>query len=158
MASLSPNPIIRHSLFLRTVCRHHLDYILISGYPQCSTLLIFSTCPKRQRVPGSKAWHPGSLQGIHSAPIVLTFNKPLHASASGGGSPEIGVPSSVFCRGSTSKQGELSQCKLTIRNTKGQINPWNQKPKLNRHFHQHGGRYQCKMCWFFNVILALAYA
>ena len=36
----------------RTLCRQFLEHILISGNPQCSTLLICSTCLKRQRSPG----------------------------------------------------------------------------------------------------------
>ena len=50
----------------------------------------------------------GACMGSTVLHIVLTFLRPFHESASDlpeGGSPEIGAPSAIFCRGSPHKQG-----------------------------------------------------
>ena len=58
----------------RTLSIRHLEHILILGNPRCSTLLIHSTCPKRQRAPGMISATLSS-SGKHGDTIAYYQNK-----------------------------------------------------------------------------------
>ena len=75
----------------------------MSGDSQCSPLLVCST----QGAPESQGLHPEEPAGDPQCSTLFSLSPDLSMKVQVGGSPEIGAPSSVICRGSPQKQGGL---------------------------------------------------